>query len=71
MKYAIIDTGKGEQHGINPKLHMLLDNGGKMIVNENELRLVNANIAAAASEMGGTIMKIYEVNQYRKNQKTE
>lgn len=58
MKYAIIDTEKGEQHGINPKLHMLLDNGGKMIVNENELRLVNANIEAAASEMGGTIMKL-------------
>ncbi len=71
MKYAIIDTGKGEKHGINPKLHMLLDDGGKMIVNENELRLVNANIEAAASELGGTIMTVHEVNQYRKNQKTK
>lgn len=71
MKYAIIDTGKGEQYGINPKLHMLLDDGGKMIVNENELRLVNANIVTAASELGGAIMTIYEVNQYKKNQKTK
>lgn len=71
MKYAIIDTEKGEQYGINPKLHMLLDDGGKMIVNENELRLVNANIEAAASEMGGTIMTVHEVNHYKKNQKTK
>lgn len=70
MIYSIIDTHKGEQHGINPKLHTLLDNGGKMIVNENELRLVNDDIEAAAAQLGGMLMTIHEVKQHKK-QKTK
>ena len=56
MKYAIIDTAAGRAKGINPAHHLLFADGSKMMVNENELRLVSADIDEAASAMGGEVI---------------
>ena len=61
MLYSIIDTKKGEAHGIVPRLHILCDKGRKMIVNENELRALNPDIEAAADLLGGTVMTEGEI----------
>lgn len=61
MMYSIIDTSKGEQHGLLPHLHNTVLNGTKMVVNENELRLVNSDIEAAAAYLGGTLLTLGEV----------
>ena len=55
MKYAIIDTAAGRAKGITP-VHHLLFADGKMMVNENELRLVSADIDEAARAMGGEVI---------------
>ena len=69
MLYSLIETQKGEAHGIVPRLHTLCDKGTKMIVNENELRMVNQDIEAAAAVLGGIVMTegeiINEINKYR------
>ena len=53
-----------------PHLHRLTDNGEKMVVNENELRLVNPDIDLAAATLGGVVMTqgevINELNKYKK-----
>ncbi|SDO11542.1 hypothetical protein SAMN04487900_11020 [Prevotella communis] len=67
MKYAIIVTKKGEQYGLVPALHITIDN--KMIVNENELRLVDADIEDAAQLLGGELMEESEVINYMKKHK--
>lgn len=56
MKYAIIDTAAGRAKGINPAHHYLFDGSSKMMVNENELRLVSADIDEAARSMGGEVI---------------
>ena len=56
MKYAIIDTAAGCAKGINPAYHHLFVKGSKMMVNENELRLVSADIDEAARAMGGEVI---------------
>lgn len=67
MLYSIIDTKKGEAHGIVPRLHILYDKGTKMIVNENELRALNPDIEAAADLLGGTVMTEGEIiNEQKK-----
>ncbi len=67
MLYSIIDTKKGEAYGIVPRLHILCDKGTKMIVNENELRKINANIEYAAEILGGTLMTEGEIiNEQKK-----
>ena len=62
MLYSIIDTKKGEANRLYARLHRTLANGTKMIVNENELRLVNEDIEVAASKMGGYLMPSSEVD---------
>ena len=70
MLYSIILTELGEKHGLHPHLHRLTANGEKMVVNENELRLVNPDIELAASTLGGVVMTqgeiINELNKYKK-----
>ena len=56
MKYAIIDTNAGRAKGINPAHHYLFADGSKMMVNENELRLVSTDIDEAARAMGGEVI---------------
>ena len=70
MLYSIILTELGEKHGLKPHLHRLTANGEKMVVNENELRLVNPDIELAAANLGGVVMTqgdvINELNKYKK-----
>ena len=56
MKYAIINTAAGRAKGINPAHHLLFADASKMMVNENELRLVSADIDEAARAMGGEVI---------------
>lgn len=70
MLYSIINTKLGEQRGLLPHLHRLVDDGQKMVVNENELRLVNEDIEFAAATLGGVIMTQGEVfNELKKYKK--
>ena len=54
MIYAIINTKKGEEQGFLALSHRTLSKGKKMIVNENELRLVDEDIIEAVKKLGGT-----------------
>lgn len=71
MRYAIIDKGLGEINGINQRLHRLAGNGKKMVVNENELRHVNADIDAAAALLGGKVLTECELRNELKNLNNE
>ena len=54
MLYAIINTQKGEEQGFLALSHRTLSEGKKMIVNENELRLVDEDLIEAVKKLGGT-----------------
>lgn len=54
MLYSIINTKKGEEQGLLALSHRMLSEGKKMIVNENELRLVDEDIIEAVKKLGGT-----------------
>lgn len=54
MLYSIINTKKGEEQGFLALSHRTLSKGKKMIVNENELRLVDEDIIEAVNKLGGT-----------------
>lgn len=54
MLYAIINTKKGEEQGFLSLSHRTLSKGNKMIVNENELRLVDEDLMEAVKKLGGT-----------------
>ena len=70
MLYSIILTELGEKHGLKPHLHRLTAYGEKMVVNENELRLVNPDIELAASTIGGVVMTQGDViNELKKDKK--
>ena len=70
MLYSIIITELGEKHGLKPHLHRLTANGEKMVVNENELRLVNPDIELAATTLGGVVMTQGDViNELKKDKK--
>lgn len=53
MLYSIINTKKGEGKGFLALSHRTLSKGNKMIVNENELRLVDEDLMRAAKKLGG------------------
>ena len=53
MLYAIINTKKGEEQGFLKLSHRTLSKGNKMIVNENELRLVDEDISESVKKLGG------------------
>ena len=54
MLYAIINTKKGEEQGFLAISHKTLSNGKKMIVNENELKIVDEDLMKAVNKLGGT-----------------
>ena len=54
MLYAIINTKKGEEQGFLAISHKSLSNGKKMIVNENELKIVDEDLMKAVNKLGGT-----------------
>lgn len=70
MRYAIIDTNKGEKAGYKRNLHRLLRGGDKMIVNENELRRHMPDVAQSAIALGGQIMSYNELKEQIKRLKT-
>ena len=51
--YAIINTKKGEEQGFLALSHRTLSKGNKMIVNENELRLVDEDLSESVKKLGG------------------
>lgn len=53
MLYAIINTKKGEEQGFLALSHRMLSECNKMIVNENELRLVDEDLMDAVKKLGG------------------
>lgn len=59
MRYAIINKALGENNGFKPVLHLIIDDN-KMVVNENELRLVDEDINHAAETLGG---KVYDYSE--------
>ena len=54
MLYSIINTKKGEEQGFLTLSHRTLSKGKKMIVNENELKMVDENLMKAVKKLGGT-----------------
>ena len=54
MLYAIINTKKGEEQGFLAISHRMLSKGDKMIVNENELKIVDEDLMIAVKKLGGT-----------------
>ena len=54
MLYAIINTKKGEENGFLSLSHRTLSKGKKMIVNENELKIVDDDLTKAVKKLGGT-----------------
>ena len=54
MLYAIINTKKGEEQGFLTLSHRTLSKGKKMIVNENELKMVDEDLMEAVKKLGGT-----------------
>ena len=54
MLYSIINTKKGEEQGFLTLSHRTLSKGKKMIVNENELKMVDGDLMKAVKKLGGT-----------------
>lgn len=54
MLYSIINTKKGEEQGFLVLSHRTLSKGKKMIVNENELKMVDEDLMRAVKKLGGT-----------------
>ena len=54
MLYSIINTKKGEERGFLALSHRTLSKGKKMIVNENELKMVDEDLMKAVKKLGGT-----------------
>ena len=54
MLYALINTKKGEKQGFLALSHSMLSKCNKMIVNENELRLLDEDLMEAVKKLGGT-----------------
>lgn len=72
MLYSIIDAALGEVYGFMPALHKTIVNGTKMVVNENELRLVNNDIEEAARTLNGVVMSQAEVvNEIKRLKRNE
>ena len=70
MLYAIINNKKGEEQGFLALSHRTLSKGNKMIVNENELRLVDEDLMEAVKKLGGTeLLTNSELNNIIKNSK--
>ena len=70
MLYAIINTKKGEEQGFLKLSHRLLSEGSKMIVNENELRLVDEDLSESVKKLGGDkLLTNSELHNIIKNSK--
>lgn len=66
MKYAVVNTTLAEKAGYMTILHRTI--GDKMVLNENELSKINADIDESARSLGGVIMTYNELQEYIKQQ---
>lgn len=66
MKYAVVNTTLAEKAGYMTILHRTI--GDKMVLNENELSKINADIDESARSLGGVTMSYNELQEYIKNQ---
>lgn len=71
MLYSIINTKKGEDAGFKPITHRLLKQGKRMIVNENELRLIGNDIGEVAKSLDGKLLTYAEVTNEIKADQNE
>ena len=72
MLYSIINTKKGEEQGFIALSHRTLSKGNKMIVNENELRLVYKDLSEAVKKLGGDkLLTNRELNEIIKASKIQ
>lgn len=69
MMYSIINASKGQRYGFSEETHLMLRLGTYMVVNENELRKVCADIGEAAVLLGGTLLTHSELINIIKNNK--
>ena len=70
MLYSIINTKKGEEQGFLAFSHRTLSEGKKMIVNENELKMVDEDLMEAVKKLGGTgLLTNSELHNIIKNSK--
>lgn len=70
MLYSIINTKKGEEQGFLVLSHRTLSKGKKMIVNENELKMVDKDLMEAVKKLGGTeLLTNSELHNIIKNSK--
>lgn len=69
MFYAVVDTARAEEAGFPRLTHTILEEGKKMILNENELLKVGDDIQSVAESLGGVVYTLGEViNIYKKKQ---
>ncbi len=69
MLYAVVDTARAEEMGFPRLTHTILEEGKKMILNENELLKVGDDIQSVAEILGGVVYTLGEViNIYKKKQ---
>ncbi len=71
MLYSIISTKKGEDAGFKTVTHRLLKGGKRMIVNENELRLIGNDIEEVAKSLDGKLLTHAEVMNEIKQETNE
>ncbi len=72
MFYAVVDTARAEEAGFPRLTHTILEEGKKMILNENELLKVGDDIQSVAESLGGVVYTLGEViNIYKKNKYQE
>ena len=70
MLYSIINTKKGEEQGFLTLSHRTLSKGKKMIVNENELKMIDEDLMEAVKKLGGTeLLTNSELHNIIKNSK--
>lgn len=62
MQYCIANKQKALEYGFMELTHISLN--GKMVLNENELRLINEDIGEAAKAVQGDIMSYSEIKNY-------
>lgn len=69
MLYSAIDIEKAKKYKIELSHHLVLEGEGKVIVNENELRLVDDDINKAARILGGEVLTNGQIINYIKANK--
>ena len=67
MKYAIVQVDIAGRYGVTPENHNCNNNQRLMVVNENELRRIDSDIAKAATLLGGELLSLSECTEQCKS----